>query len=190
MPVYLEPRDITADLENFNSVLIVSCPVCPPMCLSMQKNSPFKELFRTGLKTEAFEDYIKEIRDPLEQRGVRTGVYSMYTPSPMMCLWTARQHGRLLKRARDYEAVLVLGCDSATYTAREVLKNTDCQVIQAMQMNGIANATVNFRLPMTIDLNMHLVPKQRGSHRHKGRTSRDSEGNILISPIEGEIRRI
>ena len=30
MPIYLEPRDVAADLEGFKSVLIVSCPICPP----------------------------------------------------------------------------------------------------------------------------------------------------------------
>jgi len=167
MPVYLEPKDVSADLEKFSSVLIVFCPICPPMCLAMQKKSPFIELFKRGIKTGAFEDYIKSIREPLEQRGVQTGLYSMYTPIPMACLWTVGQHKRLLKQARDYEAVVILGCDSATYTAKEALKSTDCQIIQAMQMTGIANATVKFRFPVTVDLDMHLVPKKRSVHPHK-----------------------
>jgi len=167
MPVYLEPKDVSADLEKFSSVLLVSCPICPPMCLAMQTKSPFIELFKRGIKTGAFEDYINSIREPLEQRGVRTGAYSMYTPIPMACLWTVGQHNRLLKQARDYEAVLILGCDSATYTAKEALKNTDCQVIQVMQMTGIANATVRFRFPMTVDLDMHLVPKKGRVHLPK-----------------------
>lgn len=167
MPVYLEPKNVSADLEKFSSVLIVSCPICPPMCLAMQKKLPFIELFKSGMKTGAFEDYIKSIREPLEQHGVRTGVYSMYTPIPMACLWTVGQHKRLLKQASDYEAVVILGCDSATYTAKEALKGTNCQVIQAMQMTGIANATVKFRFPMTVELDMHLVPKKSRAHPPK-----------------------
>lgn len=167
MPVHLEPQDVSADLQRFNSVLIVSCPICPPMCLAMEKKSPFIEFFKRGLKTGAFEDYIKAIRDPLERRGVRTGVYSTYVPCPMMCLWMKSQQGRLLKRARDYEAVLVLGCDSATYTAQESLKNTDCQVIQGMRMVGAANATVKIRFPLTIDLEMHPLPNETGGRQQK-----------------------
>lgn len=185
MPVYLEPKDVSTELEDFNSVLIVSCPVCPPMCLAMQRKSPFIEFFKRGLKTGAFEDYIQALRDPLEQRGVRTGVYSMHIPVPMMCLWTGGQHKRLLARARDYEAVLVLGCDSATYTAREALKNAGCQVIQAMQMTGIANATVNFGFPMSVHLDMHLVPKKTGTRRHKTREGggTGTERNLDHSPV-------
>jgi hypothetical protein len=152
MPLHLEPLDVSAKLENFRSVLIVPCPVCPPVSLASQHNSPLIEFLKSGLKTGAFENYIKSIRGPLERRGVRTGVFTIYTPCPTMCLWTEGQRRRLLKRAGDYEAVIVLGCDSATYTAKETLKNTDCQVIQAMRMTGLTNAAVTFRLPMTIEL--------------------------------------
>jgi hypothetical protein len=167
MPVHLEPLDVSADLEHFRSVLIVSCPVCPPMCLAMQQNSPFIEFFKRGLKTGAFEDYILSIRKPLEQRGVRTSTYSIHIPTPMMCLWTEWQRSRFLKRAKDYEAALVLGCDSATHTVQEVLKNTDCQVIQGMQMIGTTNATLKVRFPLTVELEMHCVLKNGRARQHK-----------------------
>lgn len=159
MPAYLEPRDISKDLEKFSSVLIVSCPVCPPMCLAMQKNAPFIEFFKHGIKTGAFEDYIQSIREPLEQRGVRTDAYAVHTPTPMMCLWTESQRRRLLKRARDVEAVVVLGCDSGTVTAIDALKETDCEIFQAMEMNGMMNATAKIQFPLTVTLEPHMESK-------------------------------
>lgn len=152
MPLHLEPVDVSSDLNGFNSVLIVFCPVCPPISLALHKSSPFLEPLKRGLKTAAFEDYIKSIRAPLEHRGVRTGVFSTYAPSPTMCLWTRSQRHRLLKRAKNYEAVVVLGCDTARYTAQQALEDTDCQVIQAMRMTGLTNATVKFQFPMTVRL--------------------------------------
>jgi len=157
MPLHLEPRDISADLERFSSVLIVLCPICPPMSLAMQRDSPFIEFFKSGFKTGAFEDYIQSIRQPLEQRGVRTGAYVIYTPTPTMCIWTKGQRNRLLKRARDYEAVVVLGCGSAAHTVQETLRNTACNVIQGMRTAGITNATLTVRFPLTITLDMHHV---------------------------------
>ena len=161
MPIYLEPRNVTADLEGFGSVLIVSCPICPPMCVSMQKKKPFIEFFKHGLKTQAFEDYISSIREPLEQSGVRTGVFTMRVPVPMMCLWTQGQRNRLLRRAKNYDAVLVLGCNSATYTAKDTLKETGCQVFQAMRVETITNAIVKFRFPLTVELDWHPMPTKR-----------------------------
>jgi hypothetical protein len=70
MPLHLEPIDVSADLEGFSSVWIVSCPVCPPVSFAVQKNSPLIEFFKSGIETRAFEGYIKAIREPLEQRGV------------------------------------------------------------------------------------------------------------------------
>ena len=150
MPVKLTPRDVSADLAEFSSVLIASCPVCPPMCIAMQKEEPFIEFFKHGTKTPAFEEYIQSIRDSLAQRGVRTGVFSIHAPTPMMCLWTTRQRARLLKRAKDYEAVLILACDSGTESAKDALKGTDCQVIQSLDMDGVVNATTSIRFPLTV----------------------------------------
>jgi hypothetical protein len=175
MPVYLEPEDVTAELEGFNSVLIVSCPVCPPMSLAMREKKPFLELFKHGLDTGAFQDYVKSIREPLEQRGIRTGVHSRRAPAPTMCLWTQGQRRRLAKRAEDYEAVLVLGCDSAAYTARDALKDTDCQVLQGMRTTAIANATMTFRFPLTVELDMHPLPATGGEHRREARPGAAAE---------------
>jgi hypothetical protein len=118
----------------------------------MQRNAPFIEFFKHGIKTDAFERYIKDIREPLQQRGVRTAVFSMYAPCPTMCLWTQGQRDRFRKRAKDYEAVIVLGCDTARHTAQQALKDTDCQIIQAMRVTGLTNATVKFRFPLTVTL--------------------------------------
>ena len=161
MPVYLEPRDVIADLEPFGSVLIVSCPVCPPMSLAMQRKKAFIEFLKHGLKTEVFEDYIKSIRGPLKQRGVRTGVCRMLTPSPMMCLWPEGQRRRLLTRASGFEAVLVMGCESAVYTVKDALKGTECRVFEGMQTVAVANATARFRFPITVHLDMHPLPEKR-----------------------------
>ncbi|MEJ2034248.1 MAG: hypothetical protein P8Y63_14690 [Deltaproteobacteria bacterium] len=170
MPLHLAPLDVIDDLENMASVLIVSCPVCPPVSLAIQKGSPFLEVLKRGFKTSAFEDHIKEIRKLLEQRGIRTGVFSIYAPVPTMCLWTRGQRRRLFKRAMGFEAVLVLGCYSATYSVKQALKGTACQILQGMRLTGITNATVSFQLPMTVKLE---ETTRLGHSEETGRHSRD-----------------
>lgn len=165
MAVYLEPSDVIADLENFKSVLIVSCPICPQISLAMQTQKPFIEFFKHGLKTEAFEDYVKSIREPIEQRGIRTGVYTTLVPSPMMCLWTKGQRSRLLERAKNYEAVLVLGCHSATDTVKDALKDTDCKVFQGMRMKGLTSGTMKIEFPLTVKLERH--PSHERTRQHE-----------------------
>jgi hypothetical protein len=133
------PVDVSEHLQNVSSVLIVSCPVCPPVSLAIQKSAPFIEVFKHGLKTGAFEDHIKEIRESLEKQGVRTGVFCTYAPVPTMCLWTKGQRKRL-------------GCESATYSVRQALRGTECRIVEAMHMTGITNATLKFQPPMTLTL--------------------------------------
>lgn len=152
MPLHLEPLDVSVELESYKSVLIVSCPVCPPVSLATDKGSPFIEFFKHGIKTDAYEGHIDEIRESLEQRGVRTGVFTSYVPCAATCLWTKGQRNRLLKRAKNFNAALVMGCESARYTVEETLKNTDCDVVLAMQLVGITNASLKFEFPLTVKL--------------------------------------
>ena len=163
MPIYLEPKDITNDLKGFHSVLMVCCPICPPMSMAMQTKKPFIDFFKHGIKTKAFEDYIKSIKNTLEQNDVHTDVYTTRAPSPLMCLWTEGQRTKLLKRAKGHEAVLVVGCKSAIQVVKDILKDTDIQIFSAMQMKAIANATMKFEFPMKVKFDMNPLKKKRKS---------------------------
>ena len=175
MPIYLEPRDVTTDLKGFNSVLIVSCPVCPPMSMAMQTKKPFIDFFKHGIKTEAFEDYIKSIQVPLEQHGVHIDVFTTRAPSPLVCLWTEGQRSRLLKRAKGHDAILVVGCNSAIHVVKDILKDTDCQIFPAMQMKAIANATTKFQFPIKVKFDMNPIKKKNRVHNQKKSTSVERE---------------
>ncbi len=152
MPINLQPVDVMTDLQDAESVLIVPCPICPQFSLAMQNDSPWLEMFKYGLKTGALEDHISELRESLESRGIRSDVFTMRMPLPMMCLWTDGQRKRLAKRAQGYDTIIVLGCDSAAFTAEQVLGKKGCRVVQAMRMVGITNATVTRRFPLTFEL--------------------------------------
>jgi len=49
--------------------------------------------------------------------------------------------------------------DSGTVTAVDALKESDCEVIQAMEMKGIINATAKFQFPMTVTFEPHMESK-------------------------------
>ncbi|MBT8441981.1 MAG: hypothetical protein KJO76_06325 [Gammaproteobacteria bacterium] len=152
MPLHLQPLDNSAELANYKSILIVSCPVCPPVSLASDMDSPFIEFFKHGIKTPAYENYLARIRESLGQRGIKTDVFTSYLPCAATCLWTSGQRKRLLRRAEDCDAALVMGCESARYTVEETLKGTDCDVILAMQLVGITNASLKFEFPLTVKL--------------------------------------
>jgi len=152
MPINLEPTDVSGVLDGAKSVLIVLCPVCPQFSLAMQTDSPWIEFFKTGLKTGALEEYVENVRNELGNQGIRTGVFTTRLPLPTMCLWTQGQRKRLFESAKDYDAAIVMGCDSAVFTAQQVLHDNQCRVIKGMRMVGITNATVTHRFPLRFEL--------------------------------------
>lgn len=175
MPILLQPTDLTSQLEQFGSVLIVSCPVCPAVSMAIARSEPLFDFFRHGVKTAALEDHIKSIQADLERRRVRTDVFTIRMPHPLMCLWTAHQRDRLLKRAGGFEAVLVLGCHSAAMTAEEALTDADCEVLLGMREVGLTNATIRYRPPARVELDVHPLPDNPfGRSKRHGSGDKDS----------------
>ena len=64
--------------------------------------------------------------------------------------FTSGRHKKLQKYAKQYEAVIVLGCDSATETVRDLVKSTDSKVIEGMEVAGFMNAKLRFHLPCNV----------------------------------------
>jgi hypothetical protein len=152
MPLHLKPLDLFERLKSYSSVLIVSCPVCPPASLASDNGTPLIQFFKHGIKTPAYEEYLDELRESLQRDGTRTDVFTSYLPCPTTCMWTPGQRNRLLKRARDYDAALVMGCTSAQCTVEEALRDTDCDVILGMQLVGVTNARLKFEFPLNVML--------------------------------------
>lgn len=152
MPLHLEPLNCAEKLRGYRSVLIVSCPVCPPASLASDSDSPLVSFFWHGIKTPAYEHYLGELQDVLNNAGVQTSVFTSYLPSPATCLWSSGQRQRLLKKARGRDAVLVMGCASAQATVEQTLEDLDCDVILGMELVGITNASLKFNFPLNVTL--------------------------------------
>lgn len=171
MPLHLEPRSMSSELDGCRSVMIVSCPICPPVSLATDNDAPFKEVFRSGIKTPVYEEYIRKIRDELEQGGVETRVFTSYLPCATMCIWTKGQRNRLRRRAKACDAALVMGCESVKLIAEQALEGTGCKVVLGMDLVGITNARLSFRFPGTVNLDNARIaalpkstPKDAPSH--------------------------
>lgn len=157
MPLHLEPLDLLERLQSYSSVLIVSCPVCPPASLASDNDTPLIEFFKHGIKTPAYEECLEKLRESLEHDGIETGVFTSYLPCPTTCMWTAGQRSRLQKRAREYDAALVMGCASAQCTVEETLKETNCDSILGMRLAGIINARLKFGFPLNVMLDRPML---------------------------------
>jgi hypothetical protein len=76
-------------------------------------------------------------------------------------MWTSGRRKKLKKHAKQYDAVIVLGCESATDTVHELIKSTDRKVIQGMEVAGFLNAKPKFRLPCNVSFeDCKVIPIQ------------------------------
>ena len=160
MPIHFNDLDVVPEVAGLSSALIVPCNMCPAATVAVREKKPFMQLFRSFLKSAPFEQYMRALQSRLRENGVTTKVFKSSFPHQwFMCMWTSGKRKKLQKHAEKYEAVIVLGCDSATETVRDVVKSTDCKVIEGMKVTGIMNAKLSFHLPSNISFeDCKIVP--------------------------------
>ncbi len=177
MPIHFNDLDVVSEVTGLNSALIVPCNMCPAVTVAVREKKPFIQFFRSFLKSVPFEQYMGTLQSRLREKGVITKVFKNYIPHQwFMCMWTSEKRKKLQKCAKQYDAVIVLGCESATETVRDVVKSNDCKVIEGMEVTGIMNAQLRFHLPGNVSFeNCKIVPisqkkkeDPRSGHRGAG----------------------
>ena len=151
MPIHLNDLDVVSKVADLSSALIIPCNMCPAVTVAVKEKKPFIQFFRSFLKSAPFEQYIRVLRSRLKEKNVKTGVFrSSLCHQWFLCMWTSARRKKLEKYAKDYEAAIVLGCDSATETVRDAIRSTNCKVIEGMEVAGIMNAKLKFQFPCNL----------------------------------------
>ena len=160
MPIHFNDLDVISEIAGLSSALIVPCNMCPAATVAVREKKPFMQFFRSILKSLPFEQYIRELQSRLREKGVDSKVFrSNLYHQWFMCMWTSAQREKLEKAMKEHEAVIVLGCNSATETVRDTAKSTDCKVIEGMKTTGIMNAKLRFHLPCNVSFeDCNIVP--------------------------------
>ena len=158
MPFCFEVNDVVPKIEHHRSVLIVPCRFCPAASMAVKNNEPYIEFPRRSLKTASYERQLAEMKESFEKRGIRTSVFKSHLLHQfVLCMWTARRRKALLERARDFDAVVVMGCEAAVATVRSTLEATDCDVIPGLRSEGIMSIQPKFSFPCNLSLDLESV---------------------------------
>jgi hypothetical protein len=160
MPIHFNDLDVVSEVSGLSSALIVPCYMCPAVTVAVREKKPFLQFFRNFMKSAPFEQYMTTMQARLKEHGVKTKVFkSIPSHEWFMCMWTSGKRKRLQKCAEQYDAVIVLGCNSAAETLRDAVKSTDCKVVEGMEVAGIMNAQIRFHWPGNVSFeNCRTVP--------------------------------
>ena len=148
MPIHFHDVDISAEISDLKSVLIVPCVMCPAVTVAIRERKPLIRFFRSPFKSAPFERYVKSLQKRLTEQGVKNDVFkSRLYQNWFLCMWSAKRRNKLSEHAKDYEAIIVLGCASAAETVRDAVNSTDCKIIESMEVRGLTNAKLKFGFP-------------------------------------------
>ena len=160
MPIHFRDLDVLPQVSGAQSVLIVPCQMCPAVTVAVREGKPFIQLFKGFLKSIPFEQYLENLRSDFTRKGIHTDVFRSPFPHQwFLCMWPSGQCRKLKAQAEPYEAVVVLGCDSATETVRALIGTDRRKVVQGMAVTGIMNARMRFQFPLDICFdNCRVIP--------------------------------
>lgn len=171
MPIHLKELDVVPEVEGLESTLIVACNMCAGASLAMRDERPFLQLFGHLLRSPPLKRHIRRLRSILRERGVKSRVFrGGVIQQFFLCLWTARQRHKLQECARQYDGVIVLGCDSAIETVRDSVKGAECRVVRGMQVAGIMNTKPTFHSPGALSFEYSRIIPICDQHCKQGRT--------------------
>ncbi len=158
MPIYLDETEILSEVLGLESVLIVPCRFCPAASLAVKSNEPYIEFHHRLLQTAAYERFIKRMKDSLESRGIWTDIFESHLLHQfVLCMWTPKRRNKLHEFAKKYDAMVVLGCESALQTVRDSVKSTGCHVVKGMKSEGVMSLKPTFQLPCKIWLELESI---------------------------------
>lgn len=158
MPFYVDEKDIGPEIDGLESALVVPCRFCPAASMAVKSSEAYIEFPRRSLKTPSYEQLIKKMKSDLERRGIKTDVFrSNFIHQFVLCMWTSSRRKKLLERARDYQVLVVMGCEAAVDTVRDAVESSGCRVIQGMKTEGVMSIQPRFSLPATIRLDLQGV---------------------------------
>lgn len=151
MPIHLQDLDVTGKLAGHQSTLIIPCYMCPAVTVAVREERPFLQFFSSFLKSPPFEQYIEALQSRLSEKGVVSTVFkSRFLHQWFLCMWTSGRRKQLKRAIGNYDSAIVLGCDSATETVRDLIEAESCTVIQAMEVTGFMNAKMTFHWPCNV----------------------------------------
>jgi hypothetical protein len=174
MPFHLEDRDISSDLAEVRSALIVPCRFCPAASFAVREKKSYIAPFRRLLRTASYEAYIRRLTSRLAAKGIRTGVFdSKLLHQFVMCMWTLARRKYLARRAAGYDAAIVLGCDAAVETARSCLPSS-CRVIRGMEVEGIMSVVPAVHFPFNMSLEVSSMTRLAQPHAREGEAEHET----------------
>jgi len=158
MPFYLDEQEVVSHVDGLESVLIVPCRFCPAASAAVRSGEPYIEFPRSSLQTASYERLIARVKADLEDLGIRADVFKSHLVHQfVLCMWSSKRRRKLARRARDYDALVVMGCEAAVDTVRDAIKPSDCRVIQGVKTEGVMSIQPRFSFPATVRLELQGV---------------------------------
>ena len=149
MPLALSLVPIDRQFDGCRSVMFVACNVCPRMHVAWEHHEPLCSVAMLLGRKDSFDRYLTGLRLDAHRRGQRSAVFPTSRASAA-CLWSTALARKFRRAGADFDAIGVVGCESAVKTVSQVFP--DKRIVQLVSVEGIANFTLRTAWPLTVEI--------------------------------------
>jgi hypothetical protein len=149
MPLALSLVPIDRQFDGCRSVMFVACNVCPRMHVARAHHEPLLSVAMLFGRKDSFDRYLTALQLDVRRRGLRSAVFRTSRASAA-CVWSVALARTFSRAGADYDAIGVVGCESAVRTVSQVFP--DKRIVQLVRVEGIANFTLRTAWPLRVDI--------------------------------------
>jgi hypothetical protein len=149
MPLALKMMPVDRQFDGCGAVMFVACNVCPRMHFAWERHEPVFSMAMLFGKESGLQRHLDLLRLEAQSRGQQSAIFP--TPAATAgCLWSSALAEKFGRAGAQYEAIGVIGCESAVKTVSQVFP--DKRIVQLVQVEGIANFTLRTKWPMRVEI--------------------------------------
>jgi len=149
MPLALSPVPIARQFDGCRSVMFVACNICPRMHFAWENHEPLFSAAMLLGKEDSFQRYLQGLQRDAQGRGQRSALFRT-SSTTAACLWSTALAKKFRRAGAGYEAIGVIGCESAVKTVAQIFP--DKRIVQLVRVEGIANFTLRTGWPLRVEI--------------------------------------
>ncbi len=149
MPLALELLPLGSQLAGSSAVLFVACSICPRIHVQYHAGEALYSWRSAFGRKDAFHRQMTAQVERARASGVAAAWHRTSALSAA-CLWSESDGARFRRQVAFFDAVAVVGCESAVATIKRLAP--DKPIAQLAKVLGVANFSLRNRLPFTIEI--------------------------------------
>jgi hypothetical protein len=142
MAVYCEKikdQNVLDEIGASKKVLVIGCPSCTNISLSIFNDLPFIKYTPTGVIPVNIKNEIDYYSKLFKDKNISFDVWQPKNIDPLCCMHNNMKN-KLFEKHKDVDCIIIISCEAGENCIKNVFKNI--KTVRTMEAKGILNCSL------------------------------------------------